>query len=69
MFTDYADNFCTFSYMGEINIDKVWYADISGLAFPMPTRWAKKIVDLLRDNQIEKACHYIDMAKSLLEPK
>ena len=56
----YSDNFCTMRYLGD---GYALYTDRSGDYFPVPLRWAEKIIDLFSHGDIKKACHYIDMAK------
>lgn len=56
----YTDNFCSISDMGN---HKAFYCDHYGNYFVMPLRWAEKIIELFRNGNIEKACHYIDMAQ------
>lgn len=64
---NYCDNFCAIDFNRDKNF--AWYSDRSMNAFPMPVRWGEKIVNLFRQKEIEKACHYIDMAETLLKKK
>lgn len=57
---NYTDNFCSLDFSFSKNC--AWYADISMTSFPIPTKWAEKIVRLFRARMFEKGCHYIDMA-------
>lgn len=56
----YSDNFCSIADMG---CKKAFYCDRSGNYFVMSLRWAEKIVLLFREGNMERACHYIDMAE------
>jgi len=56
----YRDNFCTMRYLGD---GYVLYMDRSGDYFPVPLRWAEKIIDFFSHGNLKKAHHYLDMAK------
>lgn len=42
---------------------KAWLFTRWGHYFPMPKRWAEKVIELLKSGNINKACHYIDLAE------
>jgi len=56
----YSDNFCTMRYLDD---GYVLYTDRSGDYFPVPIRWAEKIIDFFSNGDLKKADHYLDMAK------
>lgn len=63
MYTIYEDSFCRIDIYKEEGF--ALYGAALGAAIAMPIRWAYKVRDLFRSGQIDKACHYIDMAESV----